>query len=473
MNHGVYVRQQKTSVSTPLGALSGIPFVVGTAPVQMADNPATAGVPVLCTSLDEAVEKIGYSDDWKAYTLCEFMYSHFKLFECQPVIFCNVLDLNKAKETVSATDMDVEDHKVLLPAAAIKGDTLVVKPAGGSGTAYIDGTDYSAYYSGDSLVVEMMVDGAAYDAEQVNLTYEKVTPDKVTAADIASGFESVELCLTKLSIVPDLLCAPGYSHEESIAAVMATKAGNVNGMFKAKALIDIDVGASGAHTYADVLSTKTAGNMVDVDQIVCWPMVKLGNHVFHLSTQLAGVMSQVDTNNGGVPYESPSNKGLQMDGLCLADGSEVNITLAQANTLNANGVVTAINFTGEWTAWGNYTACYPGNTDVKDYFIPVSRMFGWVGNTIIRTFWSKLGKPMTRLLIDNVVDACNIWLNGLVGSRYLLGGRVEFREDENPVTDLMAGIVRMHIFMTPPSPAQEIDFTLEYDVSYITSALQA
>ena len=46
-------------------------------------------------------------------------------------------------------------------------------------------------------------------------------------------------------------------------------------------------------------------------------------------------------------------------------------------------------------------------------------------------------------------------------------------ESENPLTDLMAGIVKIHIYMTPPSPAQEIDFILEYDTSYVTSALQA
>ena len=74
MNHGVYVSQLATSVSTPVVAESGIPFVVGLAPVQVADKPAAAGTPVLCTSWAEAVEKLGYSDDWATYTLCEFMY---------------------------------------------------------------------------------------------------------------------------------------------------------------------------------------------------------------------------------------------------------------------------------------------------------------------------------------------------------------------------------------------------------------
>ncbi|MEG0767837.1 MAG: phage tail protein, partial [Clostridia bacterium] len=122
-------------------------------------------------------------------------------------------------------------------------------------------------------------------------------------------------------------------------------------------------------------------------------------------------------------------------------------------------------------SWGNYTACYPGNTDVKDTFICVSRMFDWVANTLIRTFWSKLDKPMNRRFIDSILDTCNIWLNGLVGSGYLLGAHVVMLDVENPMSNLMAGIIRLHIYMTPPSPAQEIDFTLEYDASYATSAL--
>ena len=67
----------------------------------------------------------------------------------------------------------------------------------------------------------------------------------------------------------------------------------------------------------------------------------------------------------------------------------------------------------------------------------------------------------------------SIWLNGLVGAGYLLGARVEMLESENPLTSLMAGKIKLHIYMTPPSPAQEIDFVLEYDADYVTSALQS
>ena len=58
-DHGVFVSQQATSVSTPVLADSGIPFAIGTAPVQSAAAPGKAGIPVLCTSWDEAVEQLG------------------------------------------------------------------------------------------------------------------------------------------------------------------------------------------------------------------------------------------------------------------------------------------------------------------------------------------------------------------------------------------------------------------------------
>jgi len=467
LKHGVYVSEQATSVPTPMGAESGVPFVVGLAPVHSAAVPAKSGIPVLCTCWSEAVEKLGYSDDWKKYTLCEFMYSHFQLFGCQPVIFCNVLDVSKT-EKVDAADMPVTSHKVMLPMEAI-GSSVVVKSA--DGTPLAADTDYALYYDGDSLTIELLAGTENYAAESVNVAYDKVIT-AATAADIADGIESAELCLTLLGTTPDLICAPGWSQDPAVAAVMVTKAGSINGLFHAKALVDIDCSKSGATIFTDAINVKASNKLVDGDQIVCWPMLTKDGRCFHASTQIAGLMAQVDTANDGCPYESPSNKNLQCDGLCLADGTEVTLTFTQANQLNAAGIVTALNFVNGWVAWGNYTGCYPENKEAKNCIIPISRMFGWVGNTLVKTFWSKLDKPMTRRLIDTVLDAANIWLNGVVGRGYLLGARVEMYDDENPLENLMAGIIKLHIYMTPAGPAQEIDFVLEYDASYVSNTLQ-
>lgn len=468
--HGVYVSEQATSAATPVVVETGVPFFIGASPLQNAENPATPGVPVLCTSWNEAVSKLGYSDDWDTYPLCEAMYSHFKLFNVSPAIFVNLLDTSTMKQAVAAADKALTAKKVSLTKTAIPG-SVVVKAQGGQGAAYVLDTDYALYFVDEVLTVELLPDSTHYAEGNLNIAYDVVTPAGVTKALVASKIDTVDLCMSTINLIPDLIVAPGYSDDTAVAAVMAAKAEAINGMFRAKAIVDLSTAASGgADTYDEVVALKNNNNFTDENQIVCWPLVKLGDMVFHLSTQVAGVIASTDAEYGA-PYVSPSNKGLQCDGLVTMDGSEVILSLEQANILNGGGIVTGLNFMGGFKVWGNYTACYPTNTDVKDYFIPVSRMIDFVGNTLIRTFWGKLDLPMNRRLIDTILDSCNIWLNGLTGSGYILGGRCEMLDSENPQTNLMAGIVKLHIFVTPPSPAQEIDFVLEYDAAYVTEAL--
>ena len=471
-NLGIHVQEKATAVSTPAVATAGIPFVVGLAPVHSAAKPAKAIRPVLCTSWDEAVEKLGFSYDWKKFTLCEVMYSHFQLYGCQPVVFCNVLDPFAAKQEMEATDHEVSDHRIILPFAVIGDNSLVVRS--GETTLGKD-VDYSVLYDAeqDRCIVELLSSGNAYDATILNVSGNTVNPEAVTTPDIVSGVSLIDTCMNTVETIPDLICVPGYSHLPEVAAVMAAKAASINGLFRAKALIDADCGPNGVRKCADLGDYKTENHLADENQILCWPMVHKNGHQFHMSTHLAGLMAQVDTGNAGVPYESPSNKRFQIDGCCLEDGTEINLTFEESNFIASHGIVTALNFmTMGWTCRNNYTACYPENTDVKDYFIPVSRMFDWVANTIIRTFGRKLDKPMTRRLVDTILDAINIWLNGLVASEYLLGARAEFMEEENPEEDLRAGICRIHIYMTPPSPMQQMDFILEYDASYVAAAFQ-
>ena len=481
---GVHVFEQATSVQTPKVATVGIPFVVGTAPVQSAAKPAKSNVPVLATSWAEAVEKLGFSYDWERYTLCEFMYSHFQLFGAQPVIFCNISDPASMKREEAAADYSVADHKFSLPVDAI-ADTIKVSVMEGEGetaTARVleRDEDYSILYDRDNTdtyvcIVELLEDGSAYDAETLNIAYSAVDPTTATVADVVDGIAQADACLTVVGVVPDLIAAPGWSNNTVVAAVMATKAAAINGLFKGKAVIDADSSADGVTEYSQLSGYKNKNSFVDVDQILCWPMVQLGDYRFHLSTQLCGLMATVDAGNRGIPYESPSNKNLKMDACVLADGTPVNLTWNQVDLVAGSwGVVTAVNFLDSgWVAKGNYTACYPGNTDVKDQFIPVSRMFDFIGNTLIRTFWSKLDKPMTPALRDSILQTCNIWLGGLTGGGYLYGARCEMLAEENPLTSMLDGIITLHVYNAPPVPAQEIDFVIEYDVSYMETALAA
>ena len=77
-----------------------------------------------------------------------------------------------------------------------------------------------------------------------------------------------------------------------------------------------------------------------------------------------------------------------------------------------------------------------------------------------------MDNAINKRLIQTIVDSENIRLNGLTARGVILGGRVEFLEDENPTTSLLDGIITFHTYLTPPLPAREIENTIEYDPDY-------
>ena len=96
-------------------------------------------------------------------------------------------------------------------------------------------------------------------------------------------------------------------------------------------------------------------------------------------------------------------------------------------------------------------------------------MFKWVAKSVILSYWSYIDRKMTRRLLDAILQG----MNSLTADEKILGGRVELREDENSTTALMAGKAKFHIYLTPPSPLKQLEFVLEYDLSYLEEMLAA
>lgn len=483
--HGVKASKQGTSVSTPVTADSGIHFIVGTAPVHAVGGKVNE--PILAYSYAEAVQAMGYSEDWKKYDICEEIYTSFKLYQNGPIVMVNVLDPKKHLTGESTKDTELVAGITELPFETV-ADTVVVKGYDGEEALteeYEKGVDYDLIYADSVLRLERIEGGKiTTDTAKLNIKYNAVDPTKVTKADIiggydvstkkSTGFELVDSVFPKYRIVPTLFLAPNFSHDSEVAAIMSAKAENINGLFVGKALIDVDTTV--AKDYTEVAEWKNKNNITQPSELLAWPMLTLGGKLYHYSTHLAGSMSATDANEDlgkGTPCESASNKSLQIDGMALADGTEVLLDLTKANYLNSQGIITALNLMGGYVSWGNESACYPANTDVTDYFYCVSRMFGWVANTVILSVWSKVDRKLNKRLIESVVQSLNLWLNGLMAEEVILGGRIEFLEEENTETDLMAGIAHFHIYLTPPSPAKELDFVLEYDVSYLEKLFAA
>lgn len=401
-DHGIYIQEEATSLVPVRSVDSAIPVVFGTAP-----GPSDGDLPVneivTCYTLTEFVAAFGYSDDWGSYTLCEFAKCFFSDYCMAPAIFVNVYD-----------------------------------PA----THQTDGT-------GDPTQVTTADIIGGVDADTLQL----------------QGLELIDQVFPQTRLVPGNIVCPVFSQDPAVALSMSSKAANINGLFKAMAIVDIP---ESVIKYTDIPSYKETNNLVDENMIVCWPKVKKGDVVYHLSSHLAGIMASIDADNDGIPYQSPSNQTLEITGADNA-GADLYLGLAQANYLNGQGIVTVINWDGGWKCWGNRTACYPSNTDVKDAYIPIRRFFNWHGNTFLLTYFSKVDFPLTRRLIETIIDSENLRLNSFAANEIILGGRIEMLEDENSTTDLMDGIVKFHTYITPPSPARKIVNTLEYDTDYVSA----
>ncbi len=96
-------------------------------------------------------------------------------------------------------------------------------------------------------------------------------------------------------------------------------------------------------------------------------------------------------------------------------------------------------------------------------------MFNWVEAQFILSFWQKVDGPITRRLVESIVDSFNDRLNGLTAQEAILGGRIEFRKVDNPVSNLLDGKIKFKTYLTPPPPAEEISNDFELDPDYFTS----
>ena len=491
--HGVYISEIPTSLLPPVDVDSAIPVYIGTAPLHLSSSGAADGladkvnIPILCYTYEEACNALGFMRDsgrWDDYTLSECIYAQFSLFGVAPAIFINVLDPadDNHKEEKALASKTITNKAVNLGADVI-AETVVIK-ATAEGTALVAGTDYSVSYdsSGD-CIVNILTGGALASASELFAGYTVLKPDAVTSENIIGGYdvttgkykglELVNQIFPKFRLVPGSIVSPKFSMNSGVAAVMEAKAESISGCFKAMALIDINSG-EGSNVYSDVPSKKNTDNMINALQIVSWPMATLDSDKFHLSVLLAGLLGATDADWQSIPVKSPSNMEIPIDGICTADGTAVDLTQEQANYLNGQGITTALNWINGWRFWGNRTAAYPGSTDVKDAFIPVRRMFNWISNTLITTWFQKVDFPITKRRIESIVDSINIWLNGLASREFLIGHPcVQFLESENSTEDLMDGIVRLHVKITPPSPMRELDFILEYDTEQLSTLFAA
>lgn len=412
--HGAFFDEVPTSLITPVEVDSALPVVVGTAPVHhlKSGTPIPVNEPRLIYSVEDFVAQFGApsaSESIHDFTLSEFVNLFIGLYRVAPVVVINVFD----------------------PAKHVKADTEDE-----------DGASLPDVQAVSELDIIGGVD---------------------TSTGKRSGLALVDKVFPLFRKVPGQILAPGFSADSAVAIAMGAACKVVSGHFRAIGICDLP---DSIVRPEDAPAYVTSNNLTDENLLLFFGTPVYNNAPEYGSSHLAGVIAQRDAETNGVPFWSPSNKRLLCQGL-QHKGTELALTPPQAANLNGNGIVTGLNMIGGLVAWGDQTAYYPGVTDVKDSSIPIRRMFNFIGNTLVLSAWQKVSSPLRRRLIASVCDSFNVWLNGLTAREFILGGRVTFEQKDNSTTDLLDGKVRFHVYVTPPTAAREIVFTLEYDPEYL------
>lgn len=468
--HGSYSKEVATSIRGIVTAKNPI-VVVGTAPINMGDL-TNVNKAQLITSAEEAMKYFGGTGDI-SFTISEVLDACLNLYNVKPIVAINVLDPTKHKTQASESNLATVQQKVTLEKKGIILSTLKVKIA--SQSEALPAERYHAYFETSGLVtIEIIGEGIP----RVDVEYEYLDPTKVNKLDIVGGidpntltrkgFECIDEVFNKYNMIPGVLIAPGYSHEPEVKAIIESKACSINSKFGAMGIIDIPETVN----YGDAILKKKELNIIDEDLILCFGKGKLGDKVYHLSTLTAGLMSNIDANNDGVPFESPSNKNLKVNALVIKNSENYEEILLdeeqQANLLNENGMVTGIRRSNGFVLWGNRTAIYQpgGSTDPKDIWIPSKRMFKFIANTLILNTAQDVDRPMNYSRAELIQNSINTFLAGLVSAQKLLGGRIEFLREENSLGDMLEGKFKWHIYLGAVLPGESLHFILEYDPSY-------
>lgn len=481
--HGIFTSRKSTALTSPKTSNANIQVIIGTAPINMCKDPYSAvNVPLVAYSKPDAVEKVGFSYDFKNFTICQSIYASFEVFAVAPIIMINVLDPNKHVKAVTATPFNVTDHKIRIPAEGILLDSIEVTDTTDS-TTYSLVDDYVASFDDDGTVlISIVKTGAASEAEKLNVAYTVLDPSLVTAEDIIGGYnvsektkkglEVVNDIYPKLGLVPGTIIAPGYSHIPNVNTAMTAKTELIYSLFGAKCISDIDSSEGNADSIDKVKDWKDSNGYSDRRMFAVWPKVKSGNYSYYFSAQLAALIQYMTAQNNGIPSNSPDNNPIKITGLVLENGEEVTFDMSEANDYcNACGVITAINING-WLCWGNNTSIYPTSTDVIDRWITSVMMFDYIENNFKLSFFSKVGNKANYREIENVVNSENMALNGLQGSGDIAGGEISFDMADNPVTQILGGKIKFKERLATYPPMEDIENEFEFDPTILQSALE-
>ena len=462
--HGTYGEFAESigDIATQSGTVA---VYVGAAPVNLIRGyKQYVNAPVKLTTFGAVKRYFGYSENWRAFDLCEAFHLHFNnaAGNVGPIVAINVLDPDihrKDKETVQT--LTFINGRATIESDTIILDTLVVLEKK-------EGVDYSVDYDYTKGQVIINSIGDEKINGSVDSVFFEVDPSVITAEDIVggvtangeySGLGCVALVYQELYLIPNLILCPGWSHVPAVYEAMIVAGTKINGHWDAYVYGDMPLvdGTAKVDTIEAAIQWKPDNGYTNERTKVFWPMGKdTAGRIFHAAVLSAWRTMLVDESHDGIPMESPSNKAVPIAAQYFGEDSRNRgFDQQRANELNAAGITTLVYWGGQWVIWGPHSAAYQYGavTDNRNIFDNSLRMMMHVSNSFQQEHALKIDQPMTRAMKDTILNREQEKMDALAAQGAFIGEPVvSFTEEDNSTADLVEGNFTWGFKGTPTPP---------------------
>lgn len=442
---------------------------IGTAPINLVlgyKDKNLVNTPIKLENMPKTQATVGYSKNWDKFTLCEPFDCHFAstIENVGPIYIINVLDpATHQKDTKTTVELTFKNGRAEYASDTIILDTFALADK-------VLGSDYSIDYNYTKgvVVIESLNDAEPLDGT-LEASFSEVDPTLITKSDIIgsvtaagkrTGLQALAKLYTMHNAVLNLLAAPFWSEDPDVYKAMISIVQKLNGHWDGFVLADLPIYDKEAGEAIDTLAkaeewAETNGYTSGLSKI-CWPQIKYGDNIYHLSTHAVATMQRVDNTHDGIPMESPSNKEIMCTAQYFGEDSEnEGFDQQEGNELNAKGITTAVFWGGLWVLWGPHTAYYEyGSDGVARYIFDVNiRMLMHITNGFQLRHGTQIDGTMDLNLQQSILSDEQEELDSLKGRGALIGNpTVEFLETANPTSDVMNGDFVWDVSATPAPP---------------------
>lgn len=456
--HGLY--GSLVSSDESITTSKTVPIYIGTAPIHRikSDN-RIINKPLLINNLEQAQIKLGYreTDDFDKFTLSAVVFAHFsnKIQSIGPIVVI-VVDTITIAENENTNIEIINGIGTILDNAII--DTISIENK-------VLSVDYDLKYNESGILEILELDEKKPLEKSSTVTYKKVDTLKIKTENIIglyneesetrTGIQAIQDVYESLNIIPEIIAAPGYSQIKEIEQALVKVTSKISDRWEAICYTDIDSKEADSRTKA--IKWKEQNNYNSKCEKTCWPKFITGKKVLWGSIVAIVRKLQTDAENDGIPYESSSNKVIDIDGLTV-NGKQIRFSQEKANELNEKGITTAIYSGGKYVLWGPHMANYDyGSTTAVDEIFDVNIMMNkYLLNDFNYRNIDLIDKPMTRNDVDALIVAEQTILNSYVTAGQLLYGEIGFNNNTNSRSDMIQGDFTFDTLVTNTPPAKSI-----------------